>query len=194
MQEIKDRAQVADGPVYSVTARRFHWWTVAFVAMQILLGLYMTYRGNTLNVWDALTNALYSSHKLLGIMILVLMVTRLVYRFSHGAPPDEPTLEPWQKGASHATHWALYALLLAVPFSGYIGISLFPALDIFGLFSLPALAAPDKDAAATVFYWHWVGAVAIILLATVHIGAAVYHYYARKDGVLRRMLVKAGRY
>ena len=99
----------------------------------------MTYRGRTLNLVDGLTNALYSSHKLLGIVILVLVVARLTYRLTHGAPPDEPTLEHWQNGASHATHWMLYLLLLVVPIGGYIGISLYPALDIFGLFSLPEL-------------------------------------------------------
>ena len=69
----------------------------------------------------------------------------------NGAPADEPTIEPWQRLASHATHWALYALLVAVPIAGYVGVSLFPALDVFGLFSLPAVVAPDKDAAATAF-------------------------------------------
>jgi cytochrome b561 len=76
---------------------------------------------------------------------------------------------------------------------GYVGISLYPALDIFGLFSLPGIVAPSQEAAARVFYWHWVGAVAIVLLVGMHVGAALFHYLIRKDGVLQRMWVRAGR-
>ena len=43
------------------------------------------------------------------------------------------------------------------------------------------------------FYYHWLGAVIIVLLAGMHVGAALFHYFIRKDGVLRRMLVRAGR-
>jgi cytochrome b561 len=193
MEDKDIRGASAQVTTYSTTARRFHWWTVAFLAVQIPVGLYMAYRGNTLNVWDGLTNALYSSHKLLGITILVLVLARLIYRLSHGAPPDEPTLTWWQKGAAHLNHWGLYLMLLVVPIMGYVGISLYPALDIFGLFSLPGIVAPNQDAAARVLYWHWVGAVAIVLLVGMHVGAALFHYLIRRDGVLQRMWVRAGR-
>ena len=178
---------------YSIAARRFHWWTVVFLAVQIPLGLAMVYRGKGLNLWDALTNFLYSTHKLLGLIILCVVAARLSYRFTKGAPSDEPTLEPWQKGVSHATHWLLYLLLIAVPIGGYIGISLYPALDVHG-FTLPALASPDQQAAERVLFWHMLGAFAIVGLAGMHVGAALFHYVIRRDGVLQRMLVRAGRF
>jgi len=180
------------GP-YSVAARRFHWWTVAFLAVQVPVGLVMVYRGKGLNVWDATTNALYSGHKLLGLIILCAVIARLIYRLTQGAPADEPTLEPWQKGISHATHWTLYLLLIVVPIGGYIGISLYPALDVFGV-SLPAVASPNQQAAERVLFWHMLGAFAIVLLAGMHVAAALFHYVIRRDGVLQRMLVRAGRY
>src|SRR5689334_5619568 len=89
---------------YSPTARRLHWWTVAFLLVQIPLGFAMAYRGNDLNIWDGLTNTLYSSHKLIGLLLLLLIVVRLGYRLSHGAPADEPTLNIFEKIASHVTH------------------------------------------------------------------------------------------
>jgi cytochrome b561 len=179
--------------VYSPTARRLHWWTVALVFVMIPLGFGMAYRGNTLNIWDGTTNALYSLHKLIGFIILWLVVARLVYRFRNGAPADEPTLEPWQKAASHATHWALYALLIAMPLGGWLGVSLYGARDIFGVVSLPALAAVDQKASASVFYLHFLGAVALCALLAAHIGAAIFHHVIRKDGVLARMLPGIGR-
>ena len=175
---------------YSWTARTLHWVTVALVVIQVPIGAVMTYRGNTLNVWDKLTGALYNSHKLIGVTILLVVIWRLAYRFTRGAPPDEPTIEPWQKLASHANHWGMYLLLVCVPVAGYVGISLFPALDIFGLFSLPGIVAPNKEAANTAFTVHKVLAVLLVLFIAVHVAAALFHYFVRKDNVLGRMLPK----
>lgn len=175
-------------PIYSRIARTLHWLTVALLVLQIPVGVYMVHRGNTLNLWDNLTGALYSSHKLVGVTILLLVLWRLLYRLSRGAPADEPTLEPWQRVVSHLNHWGLYLLLIVTPIAGYIGISLFPALDIFGLFSLPGLVAPDKEAAKTVFAVHGLLARLLLALIALHVGAALFHYFIRKDNVLGRML------
>jgi cytochrome b561 len=179
-------------PVYSAAARHLHWVTAAAVLMMIPAGLAMTYRGNTLNIWDGLTDAMYSSHKLLGFLVLWLVAGRLAYRLIKGAPPDEPTLLWWQKAGSHLVHWLLYGLLLIVPLLGWLGISLYPSLKVFGLFSLPAIASPDQDLAGRVLNIHGTLAMAMGLLVCAHIGAALYHHLIRKDGVLRRMLPGLG--
>ncbi len=173
---------------YSRTARALHWITVALVAGQVPVGVYMAYRGNTLNVWDQVTDALYNGHKVIGITLLVLVLWRLVYRFTRGAPPDEPTLDHWQKLASHANHWGMYLLLVATPVAGYVGISLFPALDIFGLFKLPGIVAPDQAAASRAFAVHCALAIGLVLLIAMHVAAALFHYLVRRDNVLGRMI------
>ena len=172
---------------YSRPARHFHWWTALLVAVMIPLGIAMNYRGNILNVWDATTNNMYSTHKLIGFGVLLLVIARLVYRFTRGAPADESTLEPWQKVVSHLTHWTIYGLLLAVPLLGWFGVQLFPALDVFGLFSLPAVVGPDEAASMVVLGLHKLAAFTLAALILMHIGAALYHYVIRKDGVLNRM-------
>lgn len=179
-------------PVYSTAARHMHWVTAAVVLAMIPAGLAMTYRGNTLNIWDGLTNAMYSSHKLLGFLVLWLVAGRLAYRLLKGAPPDEPTLLWWQKAGSHLVHWLLYGLLLVVPLLGWIGVSLYPSLTVFGLFNLPALASPNEDLAKVVLEIHGTLAILMGLLACAHVGAALYHHLIRKDGVLRRMLPGLG--
>ncbi len=87
----------------------------------------MTYRGNTLHIWDGVTDALYSSHKLIHFFVFWLSTGVLISRLVHSAMPNEPTLEWWQKAASHFLHCALYGLLLIMPLLGWIGISLFPS-------------------------------------------------------------------
>lgn len=179
--------------VYAPFARRAHWWTAAFVAVLFPVGLTMTYRGGTLDIWDNTTNTLYSLHKLLGFTLLLIVVVRLAFRLIHGAPPDEPTIEPWQRLASHVTHRLLYGLLLVVPLLGWIGVQLLPALELFDAFSLPAFLAPDEAAAKRVFGLHKIAAFALAAVASLHIAAALWHYFVRKDGVLARMLPAARR-
>lgn len=173
---------------YGRTARVLHWTTVALVAVQLPVGYYMSYRGNELEIWDALTGALYNGHKLLGLAILAVVIGRLAYRLLHGAPGHEPSLERWQAIASRLNHWAMYVVLIAAPVAGYVGISLFPALDIFGLFSLPGVVAPDREAAATAFEVHGILVGLLALLIALHVAAALFHHFVRKDGVLARML------
>ncbi len=184
------RPPIATEPtsLYSGTARFLHWLTVLLLAVQFPVGFYMAYRGNTLNVWDSLTNSLYSGHKLSGLLILLIVVLRLLYRTTQGAPPDEPTLEPWQRVIGHLNHWLLYALLVAAPIAGYIGVALFPALDIFGLFKLPAVVAANKEAAPAAFAVHMYLVLALAALVALHVAAALYHYLIRKDDVLGRMV------
>lgn len=185
-----NRISASRAPVqpYSRVARGLHWLTVALIAVQLPVGLYMTYRGNTLNVWDKVTGGLYNGHKLLGVTILLVVVWRLAYRLTGGAPADEPTIEPWQRIAGHLNHWGMYLLLIGVPVAGYVGISLFPALDIFGLFSLPGVVGPDKEAAKTAFFVHGLLARALVALILLHVAAALFHYFVRKDNVLGRMI------
>jgi cytochrome b561 len=173
--------------VYSSTARRLHWWTALFVAGLIPVGLYMAYRGNALNVWDATTNNLYGAHKAFGFLVLWLVVGRLVYRLMAGAPPSEPTLAGWQKGISHATHWSIYALLLIVPFLGWYGVSLYGATTIVGPIGLPSIAAQDQAAAARVLWWHGTLALTLAALIAMHVGAALMHLVVFRDGVFGRM-------
>jgi cytochrome b561 len=176
-----------DSGTYGPMARAFHWITVGIVVVLVALGEAMTYRSKQ-DIWDGLTNGLYSGHKLLGFILLFLIIARLTYRLSNGAPADEPSLEPWQKLASHVTHWSLYALLLLVPLSGWRGVSQYPALEIFGLFNLPSIATANQAASVNTLFWHEIlGKVMAVLIIT-HVGAALFHHFVRKDGVLRRML------
>jgi cytochrome b561 len=174
-------------PTYSRIARQFHWITAGFVFVMIPVGVYMVRRGEATN-FDAMTNTLYSNHKMFGFILLWIIVARLAYRFLKGAPPDEPTLEPWQKTVSHLTHWAIYGLLLFVPLMGWLGISLFDARGTPLGVNIPSIAGQNTDAAKTVFVLHKAGAMLLALLVLSHIGAALFHHLIRKDGVLRRMM------
>lgn len=185
MRETSDSPQT---PLYGPTARFLHWLTVAVVVVMIPVGFLMSYRGKVLNLWDGTTNALYSGHKLAGLALLAIVLVRLANRLVRGAPADEPTLEPWQRVISHIVHWLIYLLLIVMPVLGWVGVSMFPALDVFGLFKLPALTAPNSDGAKLAFALHGLCAFALLGLIGMHVAAALFHHFVRKDNVLVRML------
>ena len=175
---------------YSTAARRFHWWTVLLIAAQVPIGLFMVRYGAATEFAEP-TGKLYDAHKLIGLTILVLALVRLAYRLVHGAPADEPTLEPWERAGSHITHWAIYALLIVVPLLGWLAVSHYGPFEPFGI-KLPALAAQDEARATKVFFVHMLAAYLLIVLLGMHVGAALFHYVIRKDGVLRRMWMRSG--
>ncbi len=189
MQELATSKTMSRSAVYSNAARTFHWITTAFVFILLPVGIYMVNRAAATD-FDALTNTLYSNHKLGGFILLWLVVARIGYRLIKGAPPDAPSLSGPQKAIAHLTHWSMYALLLTVPMLGWIGVSLYPALGIPGGFNLPALTAPNEAAAKTVFFLHKICGIALAGLIALHIGAALFHHLVVKDNVLRRMLPK----
>ena len=172
---------------YSAIAKGFHWLTVLAVLFMLATGFLMTYRGGDLGIWDALTNWLYSSHKLVGFTILWFTTLRLVNRLLAGAPAMDPPLPPLQRVVAAATHWALYALLVVLPLLGWTAVSLFPARQVFDWFSLPALTAPDKETYKLVAAWHETAAFVLIAVAALHIAGALFHLIVKRDGVFQRM-------
>jgi cytochrome b561 len=182
MREITGQASAR----YSPLAQWFHWLTFLLFSILVPTGIVMADRGER-NIWDSLTNNLYSTHKLAGFTLLWLVVLRLAYRLTFNAPSPAPGLPPWQALISRVNHWALYALLIVMPLLGWLGVSMYPALNIFGLFNLPSIAG-KSDRANQVLAIHEAVAWVLIALVALHISAALFYYFIRKDGVLQRML------
>ena len=173
---------------YGVPARLLHWLMALLLLLQIPAEIVMSYRGNVLNLWNAATDFLYSTHKSIGFALLILLLLRVVGRLTAGAPPPHSSLTMWQRQIAAANHVGLYMLLLVVPMLGWLGVSRFPVLQVFGLVSLPALAAPDHAASEAAFTLHRLSAFLLVALIALHFAASLYHHFIRRDDVLRRML------
>jgi cytochrome b561 len=169
---------------YSTTARVLHWATAVLVLTLLPLGLVIA------NKWGGpLQDFLYNLHRSIGAVVIPLVILRLGYRITHAPMPLPPDVPPLQQVAARATHWALYALLMVQPFVGWVATSAFPApIMVFGLFELPPIWSADRPLSDRLFVVHAVIAAAIACLASLHIGAALYHHFVRRDGVLMRMI------
>lgn len=136
---------------------------------------------------------LYHLHRSIGVTVLALACLRLALRLRLGAPPPEPSLEPWQRTASIAAHHGLYVLIFLVPLLGWAGTSAFGApIIVWGLFELWPILPRSEALSAVLLGAHGFLASAMAGLALVHIGAALWHGFVRGDGVLQRMLPGGG--
>jgi cytochrome b561 len=174
------------GP-YPATSKWLHWLVAACVLTTAPVAIAMTRVGE-----GATQDTLYTFHKSLGVLILILVILRLINRLIAGAPAPEPGIERWQKAASSATHGLLYLLLVAMPIVGYVANSLYGApTPFFGVFDLPPIVAENQPLSEKLFTLHRWSGMLLIVLVLMHIGAALFHHVIRGDNVLRRMLPRA---
>jgi len=168
---------------YDLMAQALHWTTAiaivaAFVLIQVVEGLP---KGPERSFVMGL-------HKSFGVIVVALVALRVAWR--HVSPPPAPPVMPaWMASASRLGHAALYALMLLVPVVGMVmSWSAGRPIAVFGLFTLPDLLPPSPVLKDTTEKVHEVLGNLVLIVAGLHAGAALFHHYVLKDGVLARML------
>ena len=169
---------------YRTPARLFHWATAALVLLMIPAGLIMVQQG----LDRSLQNALFIFHKNVGVLVLLLVLARLVYRLRVPPPPLPADMPAWQHRISGITHGLLYALLIAVPVAGYVRVRAggFP-IELLDALGIPALVPRSESLAELAKMLHWLGGLALAALIAVHVAAALFHVIVKRDGVFSRM-------
>jgi cytochrome b561 len=168
---------------YSAAAIVLHWLTALLVVAGFTLGLSMV--GLPLSrqklQW-------YAWHKWIGITIWLLTWVRLAWRCGHPAPPME-LMPAWQQRAAVVTHALLYALLVAIPLSGWLYSSATGVQVVYlGLLPLPDLVPKDKAMADVLRGVHVTLNFTLLALVCIHGAAALKHHFVDRDAVLIRML------
>jgi cytochrome b561 len=130
----------------------------------------------------------YNWHKWIGLIVLLLTAGRLLWRWRHPPPPLPATIVRWQAALAPAAHWALLALLLAMPVSGWLMSSAAGVKVIwFGLLALPDPVPRDAALFEALRTTHRVLSRLLIAVLVLHVAAVVHHDVVRRDGVFRRM-------
>jgi len=157
---------------YAALQIALHWIVALLILGQFVFGEAMG------QAWRVLERGgvpemttMVRAHILGGILIMLLAFWRLVLRSERGVPPPPEDEPPLMQKVARATHIALYLVMVLVPTTGI--------LAWFG--RLPPAAELHE----------WAKPV-IIGLVLLHGGAALWHHFVKKDGVLRRMLRPQG--
>lgn len=168
---------------YGYVAQTLHWTIVGLLIVQVTLAKIA--EGLPLGLEKL---AVLARHKSFGITILGLAVVRLAWRFFN-RPPPLPPMPGWQAALARLNHWALYALLFATPIAGWLmsSASNYP-VSWFGLVQLPDFVAPNEALEEQLEEVHEALAKSLIVLALLHLAAALKHQFIDRDGLLYRML------
>lgn len=169
---------------YTSTAKALHWLIALLIIAMLILGFYLQDLP-----FSPRKLQLMSWHKWAGVSIFFLVVFRLAWRLFNPPPALPEQMSPWQQRAAHLGHWGLYALMLAIPLSGWLMSSAKGVPTVwFGIWRLPDLLARDAALGQALATTHWALNLALVAMLIGHVGAAVKHHLVDQDDVLIRML------
>ena len=170
---------------YTQTAIALHWLMAFLIIATFFLGL-------TMVDMPGITPTklkYFNWHKWMGVTALAFAVLRLLWRLTHAAPALPSTMPKWQRWAAEFGHFGLYALMFAVPLSGYL-YSLAAGFKVvyLGLFPLPVLIDPNPELKPVLKATHYVLNMGFAALVLIHALAALKHHFVDRDDILKRIL------
>lgn len=170
---------------YGLVAKTFHWIMALIIIGLVLVGFTMG------NFTGPLKGTLYGTHKALGVIALVLVACRLLWRLANTTPTLPQDIPTWQRLGAGANILLLYGLMFVMPLSGLF-MSLFGGheVSIFGFYTLPALTAGPTPEGKLAWEVHTTVCWVLVASVSLHLLAGLYHHFGRRDNVLMRMLWK----
>jgi cytochrome b561 len=127
--------------------------------------------------------SMLQTHAYIGAFITVLLIIRIILYFTTQRPAPADAGNAFLNFVARAVHFLLYLLLIGMAVSG---------LGMFQQANLPAVFSGAAPYPADFFVYpprigHGLISTLLILLIALHVGAALYHQFIRKDNLLSRM-------
>ena len=130
-----------------------------------------------------------SLHISIGVIAIVLIVARIVWRIVEGPQPnanESPTLNL----VAAIVQWGLLVALLALAVTGPLVVwDMGQPIQVFNWFAIPSPLPAAGSYGELIQRTHSLAAYAIIPLVGIHILGTLKHAFIDRDGVLRRILV-----
>jgi cytochrome b561 len=172
---------------YGWIAIVLHWCMAALLLALLILGIAMVDFPDV--GYDQRKITLILVHKALGMAALAAALVRLLWRLANRLPRFVGGLPEWQQASAVFVHLWLYALMLALPVTGWLMSSAggYPT-PIFSWFNMPDLMRPNEHLFRTLIDVHrWLG-YGLAGLVGLHAAAALRHHLVQKDDTLRKIL------
>jgi cytochrome b561 len=182
------KGQAMDPQRYTRLAIVLHWLVALGVIANIALA-WVWPLGDSHDALAPYVRPMIDTHKSIGITILGLALLRLLWRIGHTPPAYPPNYRPWERTASHVVHWGLYAVIFAMPITGWVMDSAYKDAAIhpnhyFGTFEWPRLGfimnlPPDSKSWVhdTFGEAHELIAWLVYALVLLHIAGALKHQF-----------------
>ncbi|MFN3643527.1 MAG: cytochrome b/b6 domain-containing protein [Gemmobacter sp.] len=174
---------------YGAVSRALHWAVAVLILVMMALGLAAKAWPLDTGAAFAVKAALFSTHKTLGMVVLLLALVRIGWAMRAPAPAplaSHPAAQRWIAGV---VHWALYAALVLVPLSGWLHHATSAGFaPIWWPFPQTLAPLPQDPALSAVFgAMHGLATKVLGLLALAHVAGALLHHWRDGDDTLRRM-------
>lgn len=176
------KVHFADVERYNLISILLHW--LMFFMISIAFGLAL--------ILDDLPKAIkpfwVNIHFVIGVLVLLLLLVRVIWRFVNGTPPLPSDMHAHTKRATQIVHALLYGLMALIPIVGIL-TAFYRGRGIdFGFWVLLSPFETDRTIARFFKEIHEIAAWVLFLLAGGHAVLALFHHYIRKDAILLRML------
>jgi len=185
---------------YGSIAKWFHWTTAGLFLASYMAVYYRHWftEEKTPENWTAL-----QLHLSIGVTIAVIVVLRILWKVLNQSPALEPGTR-LQHLAAKSGHYALYAVIIVMPLTGYIGtgvnteyfflfdIPKFESTYLYNLLVTDGLGISFETFEEPVDFVHKNigGAWLVWILILGHVMAALYHHFIKKDQTLHKMMIR----
>ena len=162
-----------------------HWLMVLLLTGLFAVGLYMT----RLDYYDPLYHRLPWWHKSIGLLIIMLLLVRVVWKLNNVHPAPLKTHQAWEVSLAQRIQYGFYGLILLIGISGYlISTAKGKGIEFFTLFEVPAVTqGVAEETADLIGNAHLIMAWILASLVVLHAAAALKHHFMDKDNTLKRM-------
>lgn len=170
---------------WGALSRVFHWSLGLVIIGMLAYGWWMNHIAATPDRF------FYRSiHADIGYVVLLLMIARLIWRSVNLMPAPPANSPAWEQLAARVSHAALYGVTILVATLGWAhaGAHKPDYADWFGLFRVPQFTSTNKESADFFEHWHIYMAYVLIALVAIHILAALYHHFIKRDDVMSLMI------
>jgi cytochrome b561 len=170
---------------YDRTMIGLHW----LIALLIIWGFYLGWIMTDIPGFTPAKLRFFSWHKWIGVTIFALAIFRIGWRISRRPQRVAFSEGGWQSTAAGVVHLGLYALMLAIPMTGYLYSSAAGIQVVYlGLIPLPTIIQPNQVIKVTLRTVHVILNYGLLSLVLLHVLAALKHQVLDRDEVLKRML------
>jgi cytochrome b561 len=172
---------------YGRGAIAFHWAVAVLVIVVGTLGLLH-------DSWPKRTHVFWINiHALLGLLLWAMVLLRYGWRIRHAPPSLPPEVGAVYRSASRTVHLGLYVLLFTTPILGIVTFLWHGRTLDLGLFQLHSGIASNRAVFEPTEDFHGYLAYGLFALAALHILAALWHQFVRRDRILERMWPSSSR-
>ena len=169
---------------YPPLAKTFHWSMAVLMVAMLTVGFWMvglpqgTYR----------FDIIYPFHKSTGLLVLILAMLRLSYRFAHGYPSINAQLPFFHLLVARTNVVFLYALMFIMPISG-VWMSFYTGRPVtfYNLITIQPVVSKNMAIAHIFKEIHEISAYVLVLLISFHVLGGFYHLFFLKDGSFQKM-------